>query len=813
MSGQDHHSALDLAEPTTIHLIGVGGAGMSSIAIVLTGMGHRVSGSDARDSRVLEHLRSVGVMTFVGHHGHQIGDARLVVRSSAVGEDNPELVAAHAQGVPVLDRTAFLPLIAARTPFLSISGTHGKTTTSSMTAVALDVLGTRPSFLVGSRITSLGASAAFRGGSFMVLEADESDGSFLAGPRVGALVTNIEPDHLDHWGSWDALVAAFTKFLDETDGPRVVCVDDPTLAGFVDTSRHGVRPLIGYGFADHADYRIISSGANSRGAHGEVETPHGRVCLQLSVPGRHNLLNATGALALLTMLGHGVEEVARALGGYTGVARRFEARGTVDGADIVDDYAHHPTELRAAIAAGLSRSADRLVAVFQPHRYTRTSALWEDFATAFDGVDLLVITDIYPAGEKPIEGVSASDLANAIRQSSQVGRVEYRSTLEEAADHLAEIIGPGDLVMSLGAGDVTTIADLIIGRRSTEAARTVVPARSDQQRSNELVERLLEAGLVPQIDHPLGPLCTYRVGGNADVLVRIHDHDQLRALVGVLVPSDGPAPVEPGLVNVIGKGSNLLVADGGVRGLVVQLGGEFTEMEVIDRSNGLVTVRVGAAALMPATARRLARDGIIDFEWAVGIPGSLGGAVRMNAGGHGSEMAEVIHRAHVIDLQSGEARWLGPDELGLGYRTSSIGPHQIVTDVELSLREGDPRLAEERLAEIVRWRREHQPGGPNAGSVFTNPAGDSAGRLIDTAGCRGLRIGSAEVSTKHANFIQADPGGRAEDVMSLMKDVVGKVRDHHGITLHAETVLIGFDPEDVRYVKSGERGMVDDSEG
>lgn len=798
---------IDLSEPTTVHLIGVGGAGMSSIAVVLTGMGHRVSGSDAKDSAVLGRLRSIGVMTFVGHRGHQIGDARLVVRSSAVGEDNPELRAAHEQGVPVLDRTAFLPLIAARTPFVSISGTHGKTTTSSMTASALEALGEEPSFLVGSRIASLGASAAYRGGPFMVLEADESDGSFLAGPRVGALVTNIEPDHLDHWGDWERLVDAFHEFLTGTDGPRVVCADDPTLAGFLAATQHGEREMVGYGFAEDARFRIVSVGSDDRGVHGEVSTPRGVVTLRLSVPGRHNLLNATGSLALLTSLGHDVGDVARALGSYTGVSRRFEARGTAGGADLVDDYAHHPTELRAAIAAGRSRSPERLVVVFQPHRYTRTRALWDDFARTFDGVDVLVVTDVYPAGEDPIEGVSASGLADAVRRGSDVGRVDYLPTLEDAADHVADILRPGDLIMSLGAGDVTTIADLVIARTGGPldgtAATVTAPGAPENRAGSELVDRLAAAGLEPQVDHPMGPLCTYRVGGHAEVFVRVDGHDQLETLARVLAGGDRSTRPGPGHLHVIGKGSNLLVADGGVRGLVVQLGDEFTGVEVVDRSADAVTVRVGAAALMPATARRLAADGIIDFEWAVGIPGSLGGAVRMNAGGHGSEMAEVVRRVHVVDLRSGEARWMDADELELGYRTSAIRPHQIVTDVELSLREGDPEAAAARLSEIVRWRREHQPGGPNAGSVFTNPPGDSAGRLIDTAGCRGLRIGSAEVSTKHANFIQADPGGSADDVMALMKEIVARVRDHHGITLHAETVLMGFEPEDVVYVKSG----------
>lgn len=800
MTATDPPVPFDLTEPIHVHLIGIGGAGMSSIAIVLLGMGHVVSGSDARDSAVLGRLRSGGATTFVGHRAEHVVGADLVVRSSAVRPDNPELVAARSAGVPTLDRTAFLPLIAGHTPFVSISGTHGKTTTSSMTTVALDSLGTEPSFLVGSRIHALDASARYSGGRFMVLEADESDGSFLAGPRVGALVTNIEPDHLDHWGGWDALVDAFEAFLDHTDGPRVVCVDDPTLARMALAANRDGRPLVGYGFSEEAEYRILDATPTSDGIGGDVLTPEGTVHLQLGVPGRHNLLNAAGALALVSSLGHDPADVAAALETYRGVARRFEARGETDGVRFVDDYAHHPTELRAALAAGRTHTTGRLVAVYQPHRYTRTAALWDDFASTFDGVDVLVVTDVYPAGEEPIPGIDSQALADAIRAGSDVGRVEYAPDLADAARRVAELAERGDLVMSLGAGDVTVVADMVI-----EEMTPLDEPRFGPQDAERLVAELGAVGLDVIRDHPLGPLCTYRVGGSADVFVRVDDAGELERLAGVTSRTPTLTAAGTDLVHVIGKGSNMLVSDRGVAGLVVQLGDAFTDVEIVDRTDGEVLVGVGAAALMPTTARRLAAEGVVGFEWAVGIPGSLGGAVRMNAGGHGSEMAEVLRRVHLIDLRSGEARWMDVDELQLGYRRSVVEPHQVVTSVELALGEGDPTVARERLSEIVHWRRENQPGGPNAGSVFTNPAGDSAGRLIDMAGCRGLRLGTAEVSPKHANFIQADPGGSADDVMALMQEVVRRVAERHGIELHAETILLGFPDRDVRVVKPGPR--------
>lgn len=286
-------------------------------------------------------------------------------------------------------------------------------------------------------------------------------------------------------------------------------------------------------------------------------------------------------------------------------------------------------------------------------------------------------------------------------------------------------------------------------------------------------------------DRPLGPLTTYRVGGTAARFATVADHAALVALARVVAAA--PVPVL-----VVGRGSNLLVADAGFAGLAVQLGPSFADVTVGPVVDGAATVRAGGAALLPVVARRTAAAGLTGFEWAVGVPGSVGGAVRMNAGGHGSDLAASLVGVRVVDLRLGEDGEVTPSALELGYRSSAIAPHQVVAWAELRLAVGDRHAAEVELAEIVRWRREHQPGGPNAGSVFTNPPGDSAGRLIDAAGCKGLRIGTAEVSSKHANFIQADPGGSADDVLALMHEVRRRVLASSGVELHPETCCVGF---------------------
>ncbi len=288
-------------------------------------------------------------------------------------------------------------------------------------------------------------------------------------------------------------------------------------------------------------------------------------------------------------------------------------------------------------------------------------------------------------------------------------------------------------------------------------------------------------GAVAQREVALGPRTTYRVGGAASLFVEVIDDAVLEA-VRSSVATTG---IE---VLVVGKGSNLLVADAGFRGLALALGEHFAEI-AIDGT----TVRVGAAAALPVVARRSVAAGLSGFEWAVGVPGSIGGAVRMNAGGHGSDMAASLRRVRVVDLHSGEDGWVPAPALELGYRRSALADHQLVVAAELGLSEGDAAAGSATLAEIVAWRRANQPGGPNAGSVFTNPVKDSAGRLIDEAGAKGLRVGTASVSTKHANFIQADDGGRADDVHALMALVIERVRAATGVELHPETRLVGFE--------------------
>jgi len=448
---------LDLSVPRRVHVVAAGGAGMSGIATVLAQQGHHVTGSDLAESAALDALRGLGVAVTVGHDPSVVDGADAVVVSTAVPPDDPEVLEAARLGIRVLRRVDLLPSFADRQPFLSVSGTHGKTTTTSMLAAVLQGTGAEPSFLVGARVPVLGAAAGHGDGPWFVLEADESDGSFLAGPRAAALVTNVEPDHLEHWGGWDRLCDAFRRFLAGTDGPRLVCADDPEAAAIGDEVG-----ATSYGTAPGAVHRMVDVRAAGGGIGFRLVTGGRSHEVRLSVPGLHNALNAAGALSMVAELGVDLDAAVEAMGRYTGVARRFERRGEAAGVELVDDYAHLPTEVRAALDAARHGGWRRVVAVFQPHRYSRTQALWQEFAHAFDAADVLVLTEIHPAGEQPRPGVTGRLLLDAVREANPDAEVVWAPTLDDAAQHLAGELREGDLCLSLGAGDVTTLPDRLL---------------------------------------------------------------------------------------------------------------------------------------------------------------------------------------------------------------------------------------------------------------------------------------------------------------------------------------------------------------
>ena len=445
-----------------IHFIGIGGAGMSALAHVLCERGFHVTGSDQNAGGVCEKLKALGAVVYQGHAAQQVQGADAVVISSAIHADNCELVAAKEQGIRVMHRSDVLAELINHADGVAVAGAHGKTSTSAMLSCIATESGIDPTVVIGGEVTSLGGNARSGNGRFVVAEADESDGSFLKFNPLYAVVTNIENDHMDHYGSEENIYKAFKQFLGNIrqGGAAVLCMDNEKLRRL---AKETEARVISYGIDnEEADYVAKDVVYHTGGTDYKVYKNGSLFAeVQLIVPGRHNVLNSLGALACAVEMGIDTDSILSALKKFTGAHRRFETKGRVNGVWVVDDYAHHPTEIGVTLKAALQTRPQRLICVFQPHRYTRTQLLFDEFCACFKGCDKLIVTDIYAASEDPIEGVNSAKLAEGIKKVSGVD-VEYVPSLAEIETYLAKTARSGDLVMTIGAGDVYKVGEALV---------------------------------------------------------------------------------------------------------------------------------------------------------------------------------------------------------------------------------------------------------------------------------------------------------------------------------------------------------------
>ena len=446
---------LDLSRSRRVHVGGIGGAGMSAIASVLAAMGHEVSGSDLKSSAALERLASSGVAVHVGHDAGHVGDAEVLAVSSAVSAANPEVREAARRGLPVLSRAQALASVAACRRCVAVSGTHGKTTTTSMLSLALVEAGLHPSFLIGGDVNEIGTNAVWDTGEWLVLEADESDGTFLQLDPEIAVVTNVEPDHLDYYGDFDHMVDAFDRFCTGRAGGVVAGADDAVSARL--GALHGADLV---GTAAGSTYRVEKLQMGVDGVAFDLACG-GRVLGRVALPvtGANIALNAATAIVAALRVGVEFDAARRALARFAGVARRYEWRGEWRGVQFVDDYAHLPTEVSAVIDAARHTGPGRLVVVFQPHRYSRMASLGERFADAFVGADVVVVADVFAAGEDPIPGVTGAMVADAVRRAHPTADATFVPGRAELRTYVAALLRPGDLCLTLGAGDLTSLPD------------------------------------------------------------------------------------------------------------------------------------------------------------------------------------------------------------------------------------------------------------------------------------------------------------------------------------------------------------------
>ena len=451
----------------TIHFVGIGGIGMSGIAEVMHQLGYKVQGSDASDSYVVEKLRKSGIPVSIGHSPDNLGDAAVVVCSTAIKDSNPEVQAAAERRLPRVKRAEMLAELMRMQKTVAVAGTHGKTTTTSMIAALLDGGGLDPTVINGGIINRYGSNARLGKSDWWVIEADESDGSFLRLDGTIAVVTNIDPEHLDHYGDFDGVKDAFVEFVENVPfyGLAVLCVDHPEVQTIIGRIRD--RRIVTYGFSALADVRAenvtpVPGGTTFDALILDKDGERRSLAVHVPIPGRHNVQKALAAIAVALELGISDDAIVAAFEKFEGVKRRFTHAGEADGAVVIDDYAHHPTEIRAVLAAAREGAQGRVIAVVQPHRYTRLRDLMDDFQSAFNDADVVFVAPVYPAGEEPIEGVDSDALAEGLRAHGH-RMVRSVNDLDDLCGALRDLAAEGDMIICMGAGDITKWAGALAG--------------------------------------------------------------------------------------------------------------------------------------------------------------------------------------------------------------------------------------------------------------------------------------------------------------------------------------------------------------
>jgi UDP-N-acetylmuramate--alanine ligase len=814
MAGKRKPMVRTEASPERIHLIGIGGAGLSAIATVLIGQGYIVSGSDQHRSPATDRLAMQGATIHVGHaasnlHAVDVPIGALIV-SSAVPSDNPEVVEAHRLGIPVYKRAEWLRrmVVDQHLRTVAVAGTHGKTTTTAMIAMMARDAGLSPTFIVGGTLEQLNTNAEAGSGDLFIVEADEYDRMFLGLEPEIAVVTVLEWDHPDCYPTFDSMVRAFEQFMASVpeSGLLVGCGDEPGVQNVVARARSGGRlraHVVTYGISDSNDCWVVDVRLNRWGAYDfrpRFPQHNGGSAVSLRVPGLHNVRNALAALVVADRLGIRFEDAAATLSGFSGVERRFEVKGEASGVLVIDDYAHHPTEIRATLATARARYPGRPVwAVFQPHTYSRTLALLEDFAGAFVDADHVVVLDIFSARESDDGLINSAQLVSRMVHPD----TRYIGPLGDAADYLVRHIEPNAVLFTLGAGDGYRVGEMVLDRvRSQETGNRRQESRNTPRQP--VLEtnptpgspRSVPAPLVEALraifgdrvccDEPMAAHALLGVGGPADVWLVVNTIEELVEAVTRAREYDSP-------LLLMGDGANLLVSDRGVRGLVLQ--NRCRAMEFSEEDPPHVIVQSGAH--LASLARQVSRRGLSGLEWAVGVPGTVGGAIVNNAGAYGTCIADCLARAEMLTPEN-RREWQPVGWFDLGYRSSRLksrlperGSGFVVLQADLRLSRGPQAKTQEQMVCFSARRRATQPTGLSIGSMFKNPPGDYAGRLIEAAGLKGVQIGGAQVSDVHANFFINRGSAQAVDFADLIDLVRRTVRDKSGVEMELEIQKVG----------------------
>ena len=763
MRTREELQQLLLSPPRRIHLIGVAGSGMSGIAGLALALGHEVSGSDRVSSLETRRLEAAGLKFHLPQTAETVHEAELVIHSSAIRAGNPAYDEAIRLDLWMVRRAEALAAIMAIRDGIVIAGMHGKTTTSAMAAHVLRVGGLHPSHYVGAEIPILGTNAHWDpNGRYFVAEGDESDGTLRFYQPKHAIILNVELEHLDYYADLAAIDSVFLDFIAQTRGNILYCADDPHAARLC----RDLPNSISYGEDRNAVYRFDRVTATDFGSRFEIwfrDTKLGE--LDLGVPGKHNVSNALAVASLATEVGVAFPKIAEALASFRGARRRFEVKLQNEDFLVVDDYGHHPTEIRETLRTAQAIGRKRIVVMFQPHRYSRTRALRKEFGAAFDSADLVFVTDVYAASEEPIPGISGETIVSAIRERGNPP-IQYISRRERLHRALARAACPGDLLLSLGAGDIHEEASKLV--QDLEIARQL--------------REVMGAGAVTLYE-PMTNHTTLRVGGPAQFWVEPQTHGGLANALGFCSANRLP-------VMIVGRGSNLLVRDGGIPGVVIHLSkGDFSMVKINDWE---IEAGAGVRLKQLVGAARQARIG--GFEWMEGIPGSVGGSLRMNAGAMGAETFQQVVNVRVVNMR-GEFEILTPKMMQVHYRNVPTLRDRFVVSAVFRGTPAKLEEIEERLDVASKKRRSTQPIAASAGCIFKNPVECSAGKLVEQLGLKNKMIGAARVSEIHGNFIVNTGEATAGDVIRLISEIQATAKAERGIELQTEVQIVGVDDD------------------
>ena len=752
-----------------VHLAGICGVGMAGLAVLLKARGLRVTGCDAAVNRLGPWLQERGIMVQGPHSpAHITPDVDWVIHTAAIKADHAELQAASARNLPVFKRGEVLPRLLDEGDSVAVAGTHGKTTTTSFIAQVLAASGRTPTFCIGGEVAPLGGVAGIGTSGIVVAEADESDGTLaLYAPGI-AVINNIEFDHMEHFAGVDDFEACFGAFIARARRKVVYGSDDPRAARLCAGHARGLS----FGLAEGAQLRGLPIAGDGTSSTFEARLSGQSLgVFRVPAPGRHNILNALACIAVCTELGVDPDTVREALARVVLPRRRFDRLVDRPEVTVISDYAHHPSEIAALVRTASSLGRQRLLGVFQPHRYTRTLALGPDFPPAFEGLSELILTPVYAASEAPLAGGTTWDLYAHCRSAGRTP-VMLATSLDQAWNYYHTQLRLGDALLVIGAGDVERIAFWArdaLRNQSVEALGTLM---------GRLMRDVDLRASIVRGREPLASKTTLGVGGLADVWIEFGDLQDLRKILAWTHSADIP-------FTLLGAGSNVLVSDLGIRGITGRLAG--AAFRTLRTEPGLI---VAGAALPMARLLGVCEDqGLGGLEFLHQVPGTVGGAVRGNAGAWRQAVGDRVAWVRVLD-RDGSEQQLSRAELDYTYRRCPVLRSKVIVEAAFQIAPRTPediRAEKAAIAERRAWIRDVR----SAGSVFRNPPDIPAGKLLDELGMRGRRIGGARVFERHGNVIATEPGATASDVLALLETLRDTARRERGIALEPEIMILG----------------------